>query len=82
MAEGFLHRETLVDWPKLVLKMRKYYGPTTMVSRALGRHDKWAEQVSRGEIKDLFFTDGVRLLDLASDHLPPDVLKECRNVRD
>lgn len=68
----------MIDWQLIVLQLRRHYGPLEKVSLALGKHKGWAAQISRGEIAEPKFMDGLRLLDFASDHLPPDVLRRAR----
>ncbi len=65
-----------IDWQMLVLRLRGVM-PCTKISRLCGRHKLWAAQISRGEIGEPRFSDGLMLLDIAYDHLPIETLRSC-----
>ncbi len=68
----------MIDWPQLALQLRKHVGPLQTLSRKLGRHHGYLGQIARGEVREPGFSDGLKLLDFAHDHLPPDVFRACR----
>ena len=68
----------MIDWQLLALQLRKHCGPLGTVAKKLGKHPQWLNEVARGEILEPKFTDGLKLLDFASDHLPIVVLRGCR----
>ncbi len=68
----------MIDWQSLTLQLRKHYGPLGKAAMKLGKHPQWLNELARGEIREPKFSDGLKLLDFASDHLPTDVLRGCR----
>lgn len=66
-----------IDWQMLALQLRKHVKPLTQISRELGRHKHWLNEVASGQIGEPRFSDAVALLDYAHDHLPSDVFKAC-----
>lgn len=68
----------MINWQSLTLQLRQHYGPLEQVSQKIGKHKGWAGQLSRREIEEPKFTDGLKLLDLAHDHLPIEALRGCR----
>ena len=52
-----------INWQRIALELRKHMA-LEQVSRKLGHHKDWLNQIARGEIKEPAFSDGVRLLRL------------------
>ncbi len=69
---------TPINWPRLALMLRKHVGPLQTLSKRIGRHHGYLSQLARGEINEPGFSDGIRLLDFAHDHLPPEVFRTCK----
>ncbi|MHB8392178.1 MAG: hypothetical protein ACYDBH_21805 [Acidobacteriaceae bacterium] len=67
----------VVDWQLLALKLRRH-APLEHISKEIGRHPSWLSHIARGEVTEPKFSDGIKLLDYASDHLPAEELKQCR----
>lgn len=67
----------MIDWPLLALKLR-CHAPLHTISRELGKHPGWLSHISRGEVVEPKFSDGLALLDYAADHLPVEELRRCR----
>lgn len=56
-----------IDWQRIALNIRCSGLSLQQASRQLGRNKGWLAQISRGEIQEPFFGDGLRLLDLHLD---------------
>ena len=56
-----------IDWQRIALNIRKSGMPLTHASIKLGRNKGWLGQIARGEIREPFFGDALRLLDVHLD---------------
>lgn len=65
----------MINWQRLALKLRKH-APLSTISVKLGRAKSWLPEIARGEIMEPKFSDGIALLDYASD-----VLGDLREFR-
>ena len=68
----------MIDWQLLVVALRTHYKPVTVISRELSINYQHLEKIATGDVKEPKFSSGVRLLDLAYDHLPPEIFERIR----
>lgn len=64
-----------INWQRLALNLRRHTS-LQAASKKLGRNKGWLGQISRGEINEPWFSDGIRLLDLYHDLAGKDKMKE------
>jgi hypothetical protein len=61
-----------VNWQSLANQLRNH-APLCQISRKLGKNPGWLSTISRGEISEPRFADGIRLLDYAADVLGDEI---------
>ena len=61
-----------IDWQRLALDLRAARVPLAEASRAIGANPGYVAQLSRGEISEPKFSDGVALLNYHADKCGPD----------
>ena len=61
----------MIDWQRTCLLIRKHYKPLSAVAREVGSDWRVLNRLARGETLQPRFDVGVRLLDVAHDHVPP-----------
>lgn len=62
----------IVDWPLLLVYLRKHNGPLSRLAPRVGMCEKTINRLARGEIAEPRFSAGVALLDVAYECLPPE----------
>ncbi|MEA3641857.1 MAG: hypothetical protein VBE63_18250 [Lamprobacter sp.] len=63
----------VIDWSTLLLLLRRRSGLTaTRIGRAVGSDERHIARLWRGDVNEPRFGTGIRLLDLAADHLSPE----------
>ncbi len=62
----------LVDWSLVCTLIRHHYGPLERAAKVVGSDGRHLRRLGNGEVQQPRFDTGVKLLDLAYDHLPPD----------
>jgi len=60
----------MIDWSLLTILLRKHYKGLTAVSKEVGSDWAHINRLARGEVRQPRFDTGMKLLDLAYDHLP------------
>ena len=60
----------MIDWQRTTLALRRHYKPLSQVAKEVGSDWRHLNRLSRGEVREPRFLVGVKLLDLAYDHVP------------
>ena len=68
----------MIDWQLLMISLRTHYKPIAAVARETGLDYQHLERLAAGSVAEPRFNSGVRLLDLAYDHLPPEIFTRIR----
>jgi hypothetical protein len=66
----------MIDWSLLVIKLRRHYKPVSTFAKEVGSDWQHLNRIARGETAEPKFSVGMKLLDLAYDHLPEHVFQK------
>lgn len=68
-----------IDWQRLAIMLRRHYKAGWQIDAELGLYRGYVNKLACGELRgDPKFIDGLRLLDLAHDHLPAEEFLKVR----
>ena len=68
----------MVNWPMLLCQLRRHYKPLSTVATEVGSNWQHLNRIARFEVAEPRFNLGVRLLDLAHDHIPPAEFRQLK----